>query len=437
MLQRARSLEHEKSAETVKSFPTREGTSLPAESISAVTSPAYVRNQCVRIVPIVDTGVTAFRVDAPIRGVGLRRTVVKSNAAPKTFEILRGLADEPEHNFSAELLEFNAIKRLGLLVPVEQAPERVAFACTLPNDSGERVRSTAIRPEAADGWSVNPETRIQSKSDAFAAASELWRRVAMLGKHEIVWVQDPCRRVKLPYWLNDLEATYARQLISGALLPKDLRVGIRSKFADIGLIYPTRWVTHSRRTWSAKFNNARRNISHRGYAVLRDLIPPVFAQGLRRYYRNLVTEGFLVLGDHQAMRYNLHNEPFSFWLHRYTERFIGRAIPEPIKSSYSYVAAYLPGAILGRHTDRVQCEYTVSLSIDAISDVPAPKPWPLYLELPSGKVVRVILEPGDALVFKGRELPHFRPQLRESCSSTSLLFHYVQSDYEGPLLAAL
>jgi hypothetical protein len=393
---------------------------------------------------MIESGVSAFRVDAPIKGEGLLRTVVKSDTAPKTYGILSRLTtEEPGRKFAVELREFNAVKRLGLLVPVERAPERVVFSCTLDDSSLKDLSSESDFSEDADedvrtAWIVNPGVRIQNKSESFDTASELWQRVAMLGAHEIVWIEDQFRRLTLPYWLNDFEANCVRQLLSGELMANNLGGSMRRKFTGIGLIYTQKWLSHNRRMWSAKFANARRNISGRGYAVLRDLIPTMFLQSLCRYYRNLVVEGFLIFGDQQAMRYNLHNEPFSFWLHRFTEPFIARAIPEPVKSSYSYVAAYLPGATLGRHTDRLQCEYTLSLSIDATPNPTRSEAWPLYLDSPvDGGIVGVSLGAGDGLIFKGRELPHFRSQLRESCTASSLLFHYVPSDFEGPLLAGL
>jgi hypothetical protein len=38
---------------------------------------------------------------------------------------------------------------------------------------------------------------------------------------------------------------------------------------------------------------------------------------------------------------------------------------------------------------------------------------------------------GDALIFKGRELKHCREVLPEGHRSASLLFHFVDADYDG------
>jgi hypothetical protein len=40
---------------------------------------------------------------------------------------------------------------------------------------------------------------------------------------------------------------------------------------------------------------------------------------------------------------------------------------------------------------------------------------------------------GDALLYRGRELPHSRDALPEGHTSTSIFFHYVREDFAGSL----
>jgi hypothetical protein len=257
--------------------------------------------------------------------------------------------------------------------------------------------------------------------------------------HDIIWLEDRCRQVTLPYWLSDIESSCARKLISGELSANRIDVELRRTFWGIDLIQPNRCLSDNRRRWQRRLGDARKTLEEKGYAIIRNLLPEVFLKSIRQYYRSLVDEGFLVLGDQQeALRYNLHNEPFAFWLHRQTEPLIARAVPEEIKCSYSYVAVYESGASLDRHTDRIQCEYTLTLAIDATPDSTRSKAWPLYVEFPGEKnPVGISLGAGDGLILKGRELPHFRHRLDEGRTSSSLLFHYVRTDYDGPLLAGM
>jgi len=393
----------------------------------------YVQNRCIKIGSVSTEGVSAFKIEAPIKGEGLLRTVIRSDTAPDTFRTLQSLTtSRPGHRITLTDSEFRSLKTLGFFVTPDKAPQRVAFSC---NVSDIPISVETGRSDTQCEWRINGNTRIESRQESLANAPRFWREVALLGTQEIVWIPDPCRHVTLPYWVNEMEATQVRRLLTGELTINQLDEDTKRKFFDIGLLYNDRLLDVQQRRWTKRFNRARRNLTGRGYAILPDLIPPTFLESIRQYYRGLVREGFLVFGDDQATRHNLHNEPFSSWLHHQTESLISQAIPQAIKCSYSYVAAYTSGATLERHTDRIQCEYTLTLAIDATPTFALSEAWPLYINLPDGQTAAVRLGPGDGLIMKGRELPHFRPALSANRTSSSLLFHYVLADFKGPLLA--
>ena len=62
------------------------------------------------------------------------------------------------------------------------------------------------------------------------------------------------------------------------------------------------------------------------------------------------------------------------------------------------------GHVLERHKDRLSCEVSTTLNLGG-------DPWPIYLE-PSGregmKGLRVDLNPGDMLIYRGMDLEHWR-----------------------------
>ena len=58
--------------------------------------------------------------------------------------------------------------------------------------------------------------------------------------------------------------------------------------------------------------------------------------------------------------------------------------------------------------------------------------WPLCLEsAQEDAVVELRLGIGQAIIFKGRVLPHFRRPLGEGERFMSLLFHYVEPGFTG------
>src|SRR5262249_44129453 len=100
--------------------------------------------------------------------------------------------------------------------------------------------------------------------------------------------------------------------------------------------------------------------------------------------------------------------------------------------SYVYFASYFGGALLNRHIDRPQCEHSISLLLDYTPEPLGRSGWPLFLDAPRGRV-RLDQAIGDAVVYCGRELPHFRRALPASHTSTSFFFHYVDASFAGSL----
>ena len=91
-----------------------------------------------------------------------------------------------------------------------------------------------------------------------------------------------------------------------------------------------------------------------------------------------------------------------------------------------------PGAILEKHTDREQCDFSVTLCLDYSPEPRNATPWPLHLHKQSGKVT-VFQAIGDALLYRGCQVPHSREPLPEGHTSTSIFFHYVREDFTGSL----
>ena len=94
--------------------------------------------------------------------------------------------------------------------------------------------------------------------------------------------------------------------------------------------------------------------------------------------------------------------------------------------NYSYARIYKKGDILKRHKDRFSCEISTTLNIGGDS-------WPIYLE-PSGKEglkgVKVNLNPGDMLVYRGNELEHWREEFKgKNC--VQVFLHYNDINTKG------
>ena len=87
--------------------------------------------------------------------------------------------------------------------------------------------------------------------------------------------------------------------------------------------------------------------------------------------------------------------------------------------TYAFWRMYSKFSDLTPHTDRPSCEISVTVMIGSDGT-----PWPIYME---GEPV--VMKPGDAVVYKGCEVKHWREEFEGDWQSQAFL-HYV--DAEGP-----
>jgi hypothetical protein len=104
--------------------------------------------------------------------------------------------------------------------------------------------------------------------------------------------------------------------------------------------------------------------------------------------------------------------------------------------TYSYARIYKKGDILHRHKDRFSCEISTTLNLGGDK-------WPIFIEKDSnkGKIVegkgyvtentkgiKVDLNPGDMLVYRGNLLEHWREEFKgEDCAQVFLHYNNVKT----------
>lgn len=87
--------------------------------------------------------------------------------------------------------------------------------------------------------------------------------------------------------------------------------------------------------------------------------------------------------------------------------------------TYAFWRAYMYGSSLKKHTDREACEISVTVNLDSCG-----YNWPIFM----GKN-KILLEPGDGVIYLGCEIPHYRKIFKgDYCAQ--VFFHYV--DQNGP-----
>ncbi len=248
----------------------------------------------------------------------------------------------------------------------------------------------------------------------------------------MVWVEDAATRALWPYWLEAEFAAYLSELAPGypvkrAIPPHAVWVLTRAQI----LVQPN-FPEQRRREWMEQIWTGAKSFE-RGYTNVPGLVPPFHLGAMRRYYRHHTRLGSFTLGDGQvARRHVAHNDGVARFFQHQLVPAVSDIARTMVKPSYSYLAAYESGAQLDRHTDREQCEYSITMCIDATPEPRAQSPWPIYLDIPEG-ALGIWQYLGDGLMYRGRYLPHYRTQLHDGCTATALLLHYVDNNYAGQL----
>lgn len=130
------------------------------------------------------------------------------------------------------------------------------------------------------------------------------------------------------------------------------------------------------------------------------------------------------------------------------EELIGRKL----YNTYYYDRFYFPGQALNRHVDRDACEISVTIHISTnLSE--GEEDWPIWIKTPDqykdkkkteietkGEEKSLILKPGDGMLYKGCERPHWREEMPganrnkemfgkgEELYYHQIFFHYVLQD---------
>ncbi len=121
---------------------------------------------------------------------------------------------------------------------------------------------------------------------------------------------------------------------------------------------------------------------------------------------------------------------FEGLLYSYTKK-IGEYIGLELIPTYSFSSVYRNGDELTPHTDRSSCEISVTFCLGYSNN----EPWPIYLgkeiskSLSQYEAIPIFLCPGDIMIYKGIQTPHWRYPL-DGDNHAQLFLHY--NDKNGP-----
>jgi len=164
--------------------------------------------------------------------------------------------------------------------------------------------------------------------------------------------------------------------------------------------------------------------------ILREGVINIFSN----LYKNAIKSNIFPLGDRQSNRYKAHNESVARVLHYEILPVIEKITSKNLEPTYTYTSFYVKGADLPSHTDRPECQFTVSFIVDK----PEGSTWNIYVD-PKNQPVKnkgrckslsdkkdcipVDCEANGLMIFCGEDHAHFREKLEHDYYNI-LLLHY-------------
>jgi len=160
--------------------------------------------------------------------------------------------------------------------------------------------------------------------------------------------------------------------------------------------------------------------------------------------------------QHQEVEGQVEGSLARYWhpqyrkIHTGVRKKLEEIIGRPLYNTYYYDRYYFPGQELSKHADRDACEISVSVHIGT-NLTGDDADWPFWIKTPDtftdkkkttvmipGEERSVVLKPGDGLLYKGCERPHWREPMPGKAKKVfgkkielyyhQIFFHYVLQD---------
>ncbi len=105
----------------------------------------------------------------------------------------------------------------------------------------------------------------------------------------------------------------------------------------------------------------------KGFEVVKGFIPPFFSTYLRNYFTLRAQNDPSLGGDSQAPNSHcVYGDPAFDMVMAMSTQDIGKIVGKNLVPQYTYARIYKNGSVLERHSDRPECQYSVTLCLGGV-----------------------------------------------------------------------
>jgi len=167
--------------------------------------------------------------------------------------------------------------------------------------------------------------------------------------------------------------------------------------------------------------------NQKGYVHLPNFLHQEDCNSYVEQFRNLIDQGQTTKDKQCPLSHSLGHTPLFDSLLEQLTPHIESVVGKKLHPTYAYARWYAPGDELKIHQDRPSCEISATITLGFFGNQ-----WPIYMgyDLQKQNCQKVDMQVGDAVVYKGCEIYHWRERYTEGEWQAQVFIHYVNA--EGP-----
>ena len=166
-----------------------------------------------------------------------------------------------------------------------------------------------------------------------------------------------------------------------------------------------------------------------GYTTVKNLVDDQTIKTISQYFENKINRGEWTAqtknSENRASKLEYYADPLIEVLLEQSRQAIEQHTGLMLEPTYSFSRVYQGGEELKPHTDRPSCEVSTTINVACTGDT-----WPIWMQYEDKDPVKCMLEPGDAVIYKGCDVTHWRRKLPKGQINVQFMLHYV--DKNGP-----
>jgi len=159
--------------------------------------------------------------------------------------------------------------------------------------------------------------------------------------------------------------------------------------------------------------------------LIKSFLDPQSVQTVSRYMEYAITGDAYNCPEDTWSKYSRYADPLIETILYNSKAEVEQITGLSLNPTYSFSRVYVKNDVMPKHVDRPSCEVSLTVNVATVGEK-----WPIWMQVPGQDPVSITLEPGDAVVYKGCEVQHWRETAVNTEITAQFMLHYVNKN--GP-----